>query len=95
MVAHTFHHSRQDAEVGGSFSSRPAWCPEQVPRPPGVHRRNSVSKHTHTRAHTRTHHGKGFVAAIGGDWLYGIHRKQRERNGGAHLTVSFWFCLGL
>jgi hypothetical protein len=36
-VAHTFNPSTQEAEAGGSLSSRPAWSIEQVPGQSGLH----------------------------------------------------------
>jgi hypothetical protein len=38
MVAHTFHPSTQEAEAGGSLSSRSAWSTEWVLGQPGQHR---------------------------------------------------------
>ena len=33
-----FNPSAQEAEAGGSLSSRPAWSTKQVPGQPGLHR---------------------------------------------------------
>ena len=38
VVAHAFNSSTQEAEAGGSQSSRPAWSTEQAPEQPGPHR---------------------------------------------------------
>ena len=38
VVVHAFSPSTQEAEKGGSLSSRPAWSTKQVPGQPGLHR---------------------------------------------------------
>jgi hypothetical protein len=43
-VAHTFNHTTQEAEAGGSLSSRPAWYTNQAPGQPGLHRKTLSSK---------------------------------------------------
>jgi hypothetical protein len=38
VVVHAFNSSTQEAEAGGSLSSRPAWSTERVTGQPGLHR---------------------------------------------------------
>jgi hypothetical protein len=38
VEANTFNPRTQEAEAGGSLEFRPAWCKEQVPGQPGLHR---------------------------------------------------------
>lgn len=39
VVAHAFNRRTQEAEAGGSLSSRSAWSTESVPRQPELHRK--------------------------------------------------------
>ena len=39
VLVHTFNHSTQEAEAGGSLSSRPVWSTERIPGQPGLHRK--------------------------------------------------------
>jgi hypothetical protein len=43
-VAHTFNITIQEAEAGGSVSSRLAWSTEQVLGQPGLHRETLTQK---------------------------------------------------
>ena len=44
VVAHAFNPSTQEAEAGGSLSSRPAWSTEQVPGQSGLLHRENLSE---------------------------------------------------
>ena len=46
MVAHAFNPSTQEAEAGGSLSSRPAWSTEWMPGQSGLLLRETLSQDT-------------------------------------------------
>ena len=46
VVAHTFNPSTQEAEEGGSLSSRPAWSTERIPGQSGLQRETLSGKTT-------------------------------------------------
>ena len=55
-MAHAFNPSTQEAEAGGSLSSRSAWSTEQVLEQPGLHR-ETVSQRNQKISSSQIHLG--------------------------------------